>query len=179
MLYVNVKAFEMYDESADVFYNIEDTYLEMEHSLEAISKWESKYEKPFFNNEFTNDEFLYYIKCMTINTVPEIVFSGLTDNNIKKINTYITTKHTATVVNKRIQNSNNSGEMVTSELIYYWMVALQIPFECERWNINRLMTLIDICNVKNEPSQKMSNKDVMSQNRQLNAMRRAKYNSKG
>lgn len=152
----------------------------MEHSLISVSKWEAIWNKPFLTNtEKTFDETLSYIKCMTVtgNVKPE-VYLGLTLDNFKEIFDYINAPMTATTLPKDM-TSKGKKRVVTSELIYYWMVALNIPFECEKWHLSRLLMLIGVCNVENAPNKKMSRKETASHYAALNAARRKKFKSKG
>lgn len=178
------KSNELWDEENEIFEYPEsnrEQILQLEHSLVSLSKWESKWCKPFFSkNEKSYDETLDYIKCMTLtkNVDPD-VYLRLTDENIRQIYEYINAPMTATVFYDD-RNSNKGGrEMITSELIYYWMIALNIPFECQKWHINRLMTLIQICKIKNTPPKKRSKQEIMSRNAALNAARRKQLNTKG
>ena len=178
MLEVKVEGSEQYNEETNEFIDVKPQILKLEHSLVSISKWESKWHKPFLdNNDKSIEEVMDYIRCMTINPVSEYVYYSLTQDNITTIQNYIDDPMTATTI-KSIPGKHNN-EIVTSELIYYWMVALEIPFECEKWHINRLLTLIQICNIKNQPAKNMSKREVMNQNRLLNEARRAKYHTKG
>ena len=180
MLHITIEATECWDESKREFVNIKEQTLQLEHSLVSLSKWESKWHKAFLaKREMSYDEILDYIKCMTItqNVKPE-VYSCLTQENIDQIYNYIQNPMTATYFSKE-QNGKSSSEIVTSELIYYWMVALNIPFECQKWHLNRLLTLIKVCNIKNQPHKKMNRRDVLSRNHALNAARRKQLNSKG
>lgn len=178
MLEVKVEGSEQYNEETNEFIDVKPQILKLEHSLVSISKWESKWHKPFLdNNDKSIEEVMDYIRCMTINPVSEYVYYSLTQDNITTIQNYIDDPMTATTI-KSIPGKRNN-EIVTSELIYYWMVALEIPFECEKWHINRLLTLIQICNIKNQPAKNMSKREVMNQNRLLNEARRAKYHTKG
>lgn len=159
--------------------------LTLEHSLLSLSKWESKYHKPFLDKtgvEKTPEEMLYYIQCMSVNNVDPNAFYCLTSEQIKEIGDYIADPMTATTITHNAPSGappRRNAENVTSELIYYWMVVHQIPFECQKWHLNRLLTLIEVCNIKNAPSKKMSKRDIMRQNNALNAARRAKYHSHG
>ena len=174
---------ELYSESKNEFIQLKllnDVELVLEHSLVSISKWESKWHKPFLSKApKTTDETLDYIKCMTItqNVNPD-VYLCLTDKNVKDIKEYIDDPITATTIKNR-PNGPHSREQVTSELIYYWMIALQIPFECQKWHLNRLLMLIEVCNVKNAPQKKMSKADILRQNHAINSARRAKYHTRG
>lgn len=159
--------------------------LMLEHSLLSVSKWESKYHRPFLdknnNDSKTPEEMLYYIECMTINNVEPDDYYRLSNEQIKEIGDYIADPMTATIINRvgGQGSGRRSSEAITSELIYYWMVVQQIPFECQKWHLNRLMTLIEVCNIKNTPAKKMGKRDIMRQNSALNAARRAKLHSRG
>lgn len=154
--------------------------LNLEHSLISISKWESKWHKPFISKEpHTEEQTLDYIKCMTINAdVSDSVYENLSAEDIQKIADYIHDPMTATTVNS-LSEGKGGRKIITSEVLYSWMVALQIPFECQKWHLNRLMTLISVCNENNTPPKKMSQSEIMRRNKELNAARRAKLNSKG
>lgn len=183
MLKIVVPAWEDWDPVNNRFINGRESILTLEHSLLSISKWESKFHKPFLSEtQRTDEEMIYYIKCMTITNpnkeISDDVYRHLTLDNIKAIEEYIEDPMTATTINRRNQKMGRR-EIITSELIYYWMTSLNIPFECQRWHLNRLMTLIEVAGIKNQPSKKMSKKDIAAQNRSLNAARRAKYNSRG
>lgn len=171
---------EGWDEEKEEFVSAEEQILDMEHSLVSLSKWESKWCKPFLSaNDKTDEEIMDYIKFMTVTQdVDDDVYSHLTVENFNKINEYINAPMTATTFFED-KNGKKSREVITSELIYYWMVALQIPFECQYWHLNRLLTLVRVCNIKNEPPKKMSKRDVMSRNASLNAARRKQFNTKG
>ena len=180
MLRITIPAVEQWDEAKQEFIYTKEQTLSLEHSLVSISKWESKWCKPFLTKqEKTFEETLDYIKCMTItqNVDPE-VYNYLTNENIKEINEYIGAPMTATYFSDE-KTSKTSREQVTAELIYYWMIALNIPFECQKWHLNRLLTLIKVCSIKNQPPKKRSKKDIMSRNAALNAARRKQLNTKG
>jgi hypothetical protein len=180
MLRITIPAVEQWDEAKQEFIYTKEQTLSLEHSLVSISKWESKWCKPFLTNqEKTFEETLDYIKCMTLtqNVDPE-VYNYLTNENIKEINEYIGAPMTATYFSDE-KTSKTSREQVTAELIYYWMIAFNIPFECQKWHLNRLLTLIKVCNIKNQPPKKRSKKDIMSRNAALNAARRKQLNTKG
>lgn len=172
MLKITVPATEQYDESKNEFIYSEATTLRLEHSLVSISKWESKHHKPFLSQDRkTLDETIDYIQCMSLDDVPEEVFRCMSRENLKAIEEYIQDPMTATRIKKQ-NHGNPTGEITTSELIYYWMIELGIPVEFETWHLNRLLTLIRVCNVKNAPSKKMGKGDALRQNAALNAARR-------
>ena len=167
----------MWDEVKEEITYLPKITLVLEHSLLSISKWESKWKTPFLSKEKkTNEMWLDYIKMMTINkNVDDLYFSRLTMKDIKKVYDYIEDSMTATWFNEQnLPRGRGSGEVVTSELIYYWLVALEIPFEVEKWHLNRLLTLVQICNIKQQKPKKMSKKDINAQNAALNRARRAK-----
>lgn len=171
---------EGWDEEKEEFVEPKYQMLQLEHSLISISKWESKWCKAFFSKrEKTYEETIDYIKCMTItqNVKPE-VYEHLTRKNISEIEKYIAAPMTATYFNDA-KNGKPNNETVTSELIYYWMIALNIPFDCEKWHLNRLLTLVRVCNLKNTPPKKMSRRELASRNAALNAARRNRLNTRG
>ena len=150
----------------------------LEHSLISLSKWESKWCKPFISSEKTDEEFLDYIKCMTLTqNVPSDIYDRLSVENINEVMKYINAPMTATTFSKYNQKPNR--EVITSELIYYWMITLNIPVEFEKWHINRLITLIRICEIKNSQPKKQSKREIMSRNAALNAARRKQLHTKG
>lgn len=169
-----------WDEEKEEFVKGETQILQLEHSLLSVSKWESKWCKPFLaKGTKTDEEAMDYIQSMTLNkNVDPRVYDKLTTAHIEQINKYIGAPMTATTFTED-KNGKRNREIITSELIYYWMVALNIPFECQKWHLNRLLTLIRVCNVKNAPPKKMSKRDVMSRNAALNAARRKQLNTKG
>lgn len=180
MLQITLPAIDAWDESTQEFVSLKEQTLCLEHSLVSLSKWESKWNKAFLTkNEKTYEETLDYIKCMTITqNVKSEVYDRLTVQDIREINEYISAPMTATTITE-IPGSSSSRDIVTSELIYYWMIALNIPFECQKWHLNRLLTLIKVCNAKNAPPKKMSKKEVASQYASLNAARKKKLGTRG
>ena len=180
MLEITIPATELWDERNEEFITAKEQTLRLEHSLVSLSKWESKWCKPFLSKtNKTDEEIIDYVRCMTLTqNVPDEVYRCLTDDNIRKINEYIDAPMTATWFHED-KTKGTSREQTTSELIYYWMIALNIPFECQKWHLNRLLTLIRVCNIKNQPPKKMSKRDIMSRNAALNAARRKQLNTKG
>ena len=180
MLTIIVPGTEFYDDITKEFMTKNDVVIELEHSLVSLSKWESEYEKPFLSSdEKTEEEILSYVKAMVLTQkIPPEVFSRFTKDNWDKINDYINAKNSATWFNEP-KSANRSSETITAELVYYWMIAFQIPFECQYWHLNRLFTLIKICNAKNAKPKKMSRNEIAQRNRELNEQRKAQYNTRG
>ncbi|MBQ8134778.1 MAG: hypothetical protein IJ192_10305 [Clostridia bacterium] len=180
MLRITIPDKELWDEIKEEFVYKKGQTIQLEHSLVSLSKWESKYCRPFLSKQDkTYEETVDYIKFMTMtqNVDPE-VYENLTDKNIEEIKKYIEAPMTATHFSED-KNPKISREPTTAELIYYWMVALNIPFECQKWHLNRLLTLIRVCNIKNQPPKKRSTKDIMRRNSAMNAARRKQYKTRG
>lgn len=181
MLQIKILPKEFWDEKVEQFvYNDVEQVLQLEHSLVSISKWESIWHKPFLDKDKkkTANEILDYIKCMTITqNVKDDVYQNLSEEDIEKIDNYTSDPMTATTFNEL--NKGISKEIITSELIYYWMISLNIPMECQKWHINRLLTLIRVCNIKNGPAKKMNKRDIASKYASINAARRQQLNTRG
>lgn len=182
MLKLVVPAREWLNEQDSTFVGHPETTLLLEHSLLSVSKWEAKWKKPYLDpNNARRDpmEFLDYVRCMTINKgVNDLVYFNLSKKMINEIVEYIDDPMTATRITHRHGRPVNR-EIITSEVIYYWMISYGIPVEFEKWHLNRLMTLIDVCANKNNPDKKMSKNEIYKQNASLNKMRRAQRHSKG
>lgn len=180
MLKITVPAVELYDEANNRFINVKETHLSLEHSLISISKWEGKWHKPFFSKEpKTNEQTVDYIRCMTITqNVDPNVYIAMPPHVLKQIGDYIEDPMTATTFSND-KNARPNRQVITSELIYSWMVANNIPSEYQTWHINRLLTLIRVCTINNTPSKKMSRKDTLSHYSALNKQRRKATGSKG
>lgn len=178
MLKVTIPPFELYDEEVEEFIVSKGATLLLEHSLVSLSKWESKWCKPFLTKEEkTIQETFDYIVCMTITqNVDPRVYLNIPQVIINQVRDYIDSPMTATVITKQTKGNR---ETITAEIIYYWMIALNIPFECQKWHLNRLLTLINVCNIKNSPSKKISRRELMTRNTALNAARRKALNTKG
>lgn len=180
MLTLELESQEFYNEELGSFLGTPAVTIVLEHSLVSVSKWESMHEKPFLSNkEKTVDEVNSYILCMVISPegFSEEDLARFTNDHYEAINQYINKKMTATWFSDK--GKNTSREVVTSELIYYWMIALDIPFECQYWHLNRLLTLIKVCNLKNQPKKKTSAAEIARRNSELNAQRRAAYGTSG
>lgn len=169
-----------FDQEKQEFITLNSTTIKLEYSLLSISKWEAKWKKPFLSRDTkTYEETVDFIRCMTLTqNVNPIVYENLSKEILDEVGKYINDPMTATTINH--QNGKRSREIVTSELVYYWMVALQIPFDpCEKWHFNRLMTLIEVTSIKNQPPKKMGKKKTAQSNAAINAARRARLGSKG
>lgn len=175
-----VEGKEAYDEATGRFLYTKPQTLRLEHSLISISKWESKWHKPFLKDDpKTREEELDYVRCMVIDQEPdEGTLHTLTSKQLSDVFNYVNDSMTATWFNER-DKKPPSRKIITSELIYYWMTELNIPFSCEKWHLNRLLTLVKICNIEKSPKKKMSKKDQMARQRSLNAARLQKHHTKG
>lgn len=182
MLRITIPGAEHFNEETQEFLTVGDEVVELEHSLVSLSKWEEKFEIPFLGpEEKTQEQTAAYIRMMPLDgEMSDLTYSKLTQSNIKEISEYIKKKMTATTFTEHARgNGPRSSEVITAELIYYWMTALQIPFECQHWHLQKLLTLIQVCMLKNQPAKKMPRKDAMAQQRSLNAARRARTGSNG
>lgn len=182
MLKLTIPEREYFDSYTQTFVNTKAQTLQLEHSLVSLSKWESKWHKPFISDEpKTVEETVDYIRCMTITqNVDPMVYQAITNDMLEEIQTYIDDPMTATwFSNNGPKKGVNKKSVITAEIIYYWMIANNIPMECQKWHLNRLLTLIRVCNEKNSPPKKMSKKEVLAQQKALNEARRAKLNTRG
>lgn len=179
MLLLTIPPPEYWDDYKQQFVYGKAQTLQLEHSLVSISKWECKHHKAFLGKrEKTNEELIDYVRCMTLtqNVDPQ-VYHALSDREFAIINQYIDDPMTALYF-----QDDEKGELsdtITAELIYYWMIALNIPFECQKWHLNKLLALIRVCNIKNKPPKKRSAKEIISRNRAINAANRRRFNSRG
>lgn len=170
---------ELFDDAKQEFVTSGNVVLELEHSLVSLSKWEAKYEKPFLGGDKTADEILGYIQAMILTpNVSEEVIQRLSNENMEAINKYIDSRMSATWFSEA-PGAPKSRDVITSELVYYWMTVFHIPFECETWHLNRLFTLIRICNIKQAKPKKMSRGEIAARNRELNAQRKAQMGTTG
>lgn len=183
MLTIIIEPSELWDEVNERFIQFKDTItLELEHSLVSVSKWESKFRKPFLaNNEKSQEEIAGYFECMIISgDVPEKMSLRWSENNIAKINEYISSEQSATTFKETLdQKAAGRSEIITSELIYFWMVSYQVPLECENWHLNRLFALLRICNIKNTPPKKRSPSEIAKERREINARRKQELGTTG
>jgi hypothetical protein len=179
MLKIVIPPNEAFDETTNEFISFKGQTIQIEHSLVSLSKWESKWHKPFLSKgEKTTEETIDYVRCMTITqNVDPNVYKFVTSDNVKSIEAYIDERMTATTFNNPKQTINKS--IITAEIIYYWMITFNIPFECQKWHLNRLLTLINVCSAKSQPPGKMNKKEIMSRNASLNAARKQALGTKG
>lgn len=182
MLQLAIKGMEYYDSVTETFTTVPDCTLQLEHSLVSLSKWESRWKKPFLTDgEKTKEETVDYVRCMTINSVRPEVYSCLTNDDLNMISEYIKDPYSATTFHS-VENApkpKGKKETMTAELIYYYMIAANVPFECQKWHLNRLFALLRICGIKQSPPKKMPRKDLYKRNSSLNAARRRATNTSG
>ncbi len=181
MLTITIPDQELYNEATEEFVNVKGRELRLEHSLVSLSKWESKLHKPFLTKEDkSRTESIEYIKCMTITQNVDVDFyKSIPNAVINEVSAYIENPMTATSFTEQEEKRTINREVITAEIIYYWMVALQIPMECQKWHLNRLLTLINVCNIKNQPKKKMTRGQIHARNAALNAARRERFKSAG
>lgn len=179
MLKITVPATELFDGVGN-FINTKEQTLQLEHSLVSLSKWEAKWHKPYLSRKVMSiEETIDYIRCMTLTqNVDPNVYKAITPSNLKTVTEYIDAPMTATTISNA-KKKGGSHKIVTAEVIYYWMISYGIPFECQKWHLNRLLTLINVCNVEGSPPQKLSRAEVAAQYKALNAARRKQWNTRG
>lgn len=177
MLELVITTKDGFDPDTNRFVDVETVAIQLEHSLLSLSKWESIWEKPFLKDtdKLSPEEYFDYIRCMLLDEEDEKYLNHLTPKNVETIQEYINSKQSAAWFNDKATQRppGGRGKIITADLIYYWMVAMQIPFQCETWHLQRLLTLIRITEIENRPKKNMNRKDSMSQHRSLNAKRRA------
>lgn len=179
MLRLQVVLSEGFDDETQKFVDLETADLELRHSLISLSKWESKWKIPFLGDkEKTPEQMFDYIHCMTLNEVSPEVYNFLSQDNINEISEYINDPYTATKISNT-DNKTSNREIYTAEIFYYMMVAHHIPFEVQDWHLNRLLTLIQVCNIKSQPEKKRSKKEILAENREINRKRREMHNTTG
>ena len=181
MLSIHIKARELFNERTSEFITVKGGTLKLEHSLVSISKWESKWKIPFLSKKKkTNDQIDDYIRCMSVNGDPDPnLIASISSEDKNRIIDYIEEKQTATWFSNLDDKRSTQSDVITSELIYYWMIEYKIPHEYEKWHLSRLLTLIEICNRKNADPKKMTNAEIIARNKALNAERKAKLHSRG
>lgn len=182
MLEINVPKVDLYDESSGEFITIRGQTIKLEHSLVSLAKWESIWKRAFLipKQKMTPAETISYIKCMTITqNVNPAIFHEIYRSRLKEVFDYIEETFSATTFNKRDKKRMINREIITAEIIYFWMTSFNIPFSCEKWHLSRLLTLINVCNIKNQTPKKMSKAEILRRNHSLNQARRALLNTPG
>lgn len=183
MLTIELVLTEHFDEVNETFEPAETMAVCLEHSLSSLSKWEQCFEVPFLTTEKTPDQIIAYIQMMVVepSTIGNSWVEKLTPEHIEQINKYINAKATATWFSESSSKSDTpkKKEVITSELIYYWMISAGVPFECQHWHLKRLLTLLRVCSIKNAPTKKTNRRDLASRNRMLNAQRKARLGTTG
>lgn len=181
MKILNLPERELYDEIREEFINVPAVSLRLEHSLLAISEWESKYEVSFLetlkDKKITDEQFRYYIRCMCLDDVDPRAFLFMDSRVFDEIVDYMNKGMTATTI--RDDKKSGRKRVITSEQIYCWMTIYGIPFECEKWNLNRLTTLIRVCQEEAKKANGTKKKPNMSERRAKNLARRKKIGSRG
>lgn len=179
MLELTIPGREFFNEATSEFISVKPTVLQLEHSLISLSKWESKWKKPFISKTpKTYEESVDYIRCMTIGKVDPLVYLAIDTKMLEQVNAYIDDPMTATTFGPEKQTGQQSKK-TTAEILYYQMTALNIPFECEKWHLNRLLTLIHVCAIKSQPPKKMSKKEAAKRNASINAANKKRFGSRG
>lgn len=179
MLEIVVPEQEFFDDETQTFIVVDQCKLQLEHSLISLSKWESQHNKPFLSSDKTTEEILDYVKDMTIGKPPpDQTYYALTQSNFADINAYIEAPMTATTFSDTSVAGRNR-EIITSELIYYWMISQNVPMECQKWHLNRLITLVRVCGIKNSPAKRKGHQSLAARRRELNASRRKALNTSG
>lgn len=180
MLKITIKGGEFWDQEKEEFFYPDEFVLELEHSLVSLSKWEQNLQKPFISSDKSDEEALFYVECMVLDpNLPPEVLSKLTQQNMDEISDYIMNKMTATFFSDE-PSGVSSSQLITSELIYSWMVTYEVDFQTQYWHLNRLLTLIKVLDRQRSQSSKKTNTaDIGRRQRELNAIRRKKYNTPG
>lgn len=181
MLTLNVQIVEGFDNATQKFVPMQSVELELEHSLVSLSKWEQKYEKPFLSaDKKTIEETIFYFKCMCLTpNVPDEVWEHITDTDLQAVNEYINRKMSAAWFNERRGSGGPSREVITADLIYYWMVAQQIDWQAQYWHLNTLLTLVKVINHKNQPEKKRTRREIAQDNARINAQRLKDLGTRG
>lgn len=172
---------DFFDESTEEFISFKGCRFKIEHSLVSLAKWESKWKVPFLHTQLTRAQWIDYVRCMTITqNVDPLTYRVISNPLLKEIQDYVNESQTATTIKDNTPNRPRKKEIVTAEIIYFWMLSYQVPVEFEKWHLSRLLTLIEVCAIKNDTSsRKMSKSDILKQNNKLNAARRAAHHSRG
>lgn len=181
MITIKIPEREFFNQDRNEFVYIKEQKITMEHSLRSVAKWESKWHRPFLSktDKKTDEELIDYLRCMTLTkNVDPNAYYAIPQDEMNRISSYMEDPMTATTI-KEDSRAKSNRSIVTAEILYYDMTALNIPFECDKWHLNRLLILIEVCSEKNKPKKKIPKRDLMNRNRSLNAARRKKLGSSG
>lgn len=182
MLELHLPETEFFDRANSKIIRVPEVTLHLKHSLLTLSKWETIWEIPFLGEGKKTTEQLYsYVNIMAGGDLDELTLSRLTSEHYEKLNAYLSSKQSATWFSES-PNQRRSTQTVTSELIYFWMTTYNIPFECENWPFPRLMNLIRIASIKNDPDagkKKRNKSQMLSERAMLNKKRREQYGTTG
>lgn len=181
MKWIEIPEGDFFDETNEIFIHSPGYKFKIEHSLVSLAKWESKWKVPFLHTELNRKQWLDYVRCMTITqNIDPLAYRMISKKQLKEIQDYIDESQTATTIKDNTPNKPRRKEIITAEIIYYWMLSYNIPVEFEKWHLSRLLTLIEVCSIKNNTQgKKMSRSEILKQNNKLNAARRAAYNTRG
>lgn len=181
MKWIEIPEGDFFDEAKEEFIHSPGYRLKLEHSLVSLAKWESKWKVPFLHTKLNKEQWLDYIRCMTITqNVDPLAYRMINNKMLKEIQDYVNEQQTATTIKDNTPQGYRKREIITAEIIYFWMVSYNIPMECEKWHLSRLLTLCQVCSIKNNTgSKKMSKSEILRQNNKLNAARRAAYGTRG
>lgn len=179
MLEITIPGGERWSDRENRFYYPKETTIRLEHSLVSLSKWEAKWEIPFIGNRnLTYEQNCDYVQCMNMTqNVSSEVFEFIPPETLAEIRQYVDKKMTATTISNT--TGRKSRETVTSEVIYCWMTELGIPFECQKWHLNRLITFIQVCQIRKAPQKKYRGSDLLRRNYELNELRKKQWGSNG
>lgn len=182
MLEMTISEKEFYQEHTSKFIQIPECKVTLEHSLISLAKWESKWQVPFFDGKpKTPTQNLDYIRCMVVGNIKDDrIFDHLSEEEVLQIQSYMAAPMTATTFSERNKSKRKvKKETMTAEVIYARMCTHNISFECQKWHLNRLLTLIRVCDLRDSPPEKMSKKETSMWYAEQNANRRAKYGTRG
>ena len=181
MMWIDLPARDFFNEANEEFIPFKGAKFKIEHSLVSLAKWESKWKKPFLHTQLNREQWIDYVRCMTITqNVDPLAYRVISNSLLNDILNYVNEPQTATTIKDNTPNRPRRKEIITAEIIYYWMVSYNIPPEYEKWHLSRLLTLIEVCSIKNNADgKKMSKSDILKQNSKLNAARRAAHHSRG
>lgn len=180
MITIHFEEMEYYDEQLNRFYTLPPKVVNFEYSLAAVAEWEAIWKIPLLNTELGVDSDMFLSLAMCMSDDRELLEYYLDDTEKAELHKYLSDSQTATTINSS-QNGNTTGrgKVYTAEEIYALMFMNGIPIEWESRNLNRLLVILRIISIYQNPPKKMSQQDVMKQNARLNRERKNKYKTKG